>query len=126
MKAEVEAMAGGNGIVICDRGVPDILAHMRTAMAAEATGDRLASVVSNICFQWTKTYDMIFMTQPVPDRPIRRDGFRRWGKVKQIETHKALLSIMKSLMVVAILLPSADDERLLIIGGMLGLLDGDA
>ncbi|MFT9092451.1 MAG: ATP-binding protein [Gluconacetobacter sp.] len=71
---EIEASYKTTEIIICDRGVPDILAHF-TELATRGTVDLIPRMMPFLN-AWIKLYDLILLSRLNPDIPIEADGLR--------------------------------------------------
>jgi nicotinamide riboside kinase len=70
---ELHSMQTTNDIVICDRGVPDILAHN---LDADARKDGILSTILPFLNRWTTTYNIIFLSDVNKAIAIAPDGLR--------------------------------------------------
>lgn len=72
---EVEAEASAGDVVLCDRGIPDIMGHIASAQSAQIGGDLIRSFEPALS-EWNRTYDVILYSTLNPRIPIVRDGLR--------------------------------------------------
>lgn len=71
VKSEIEAQTRpGTSLVVCDRGVPDILAHHELS-GADGLGSWPAVAV-----EWMVTYDRVFLALADPRHPMAPDELR--------------------------------------------------
>lgn len=70
---ELHSMKTANDIVICDRGVPDILAHNSNA---DSCNGGILNTILPFLMEWTMTYDIIFLSDVNKAIPIAPDGLR--------------------------------------------------
>ncbi|HQV04701.1 MULTISPECIES: AAA family ATPase [unclassified Novosphingobium] len=71
---EIEASRGTETIMLCDRGVPDILAHYGEHVQYE--DDPWFTSVSPLSERWISTYDVVLFSQVDENIPIAVDGLR--------------------------------------------------
>jgi nicotinamide riboside kinase len=71
---EIAASLGQEAVMLCDRGVPDVLAHHLEVQARNDDGKirLLAPFLDN----WLETYDLIFFSRLDEEIPIVPDGLR--------------------------------------------------
>lgn len=75
IKVEIEAEHTKPEIVICDRGLPDILSHALTVYN-KARDARLFDVMISIMKSWSSTYDLVLWSKIDPEIPILGDSLR--------------------------------------------------
>lgn len=69
---ELEISRDRPDILLCDRGIPDILAHLEEARSRGAAGIR-PDLLKPFLLEWCKTYELVFVSRinsrisPLPD-----------------------------------------------------------
>lgn len=71
---ETEAVAAGPAIVLCDRGIPDILSHLDEAASRGGMGS--VGLMRPFLDRWLESYDLILYAQLNESTPIEPDGVR--------------------------------------------------
>jgi nicotinamide riboside kinase len=71
---EIEAAQGAEAVMLCDRGVPDILAH-ELELTRSARG-RSVELLGPFLKHWMSTYDLILFSRVNEAIPIAPDGLR--------------------------------------------------
>jgi nicotinamide riboside kinase len=72
---ELEASRNAPDIILCDRGVPDILAHLEEARVRGVAGRR-PDLLKPFLIEWCRTYQLVLVSKIDPRIPIIRDDFR--------------------------------------------------
>ena len=72
--AEIEASARGVDVVLCDRGVPDILAHHLEVLSRRA--EQRVELLRPFLDRWMATYDLMLFSRVDETIPIEADGLR--------------------------------------------------
>ncbi|WP_257541853.1 ATP-binding protein [Sphingobium sp. CFD-1] len=86
---EIEAQAGPELVMLCDRGVPDILAHHRDNRPA-AHG-RWLEAMGAFPKKWIATYDVVLFSRIDDNKSIAADGLRSEDPAyrKRLDGHAA-------------------------------------
>jgi predicted ATPase len=71
---ELQAAAASPDIVLCDRGVPDILAHQEDLRATGRGG--LLETMRQFLERWCGTYSVVLASRVDPSIPPEEDGLR--------------------------------------------------
>jgi predicted ATPase len=72
VRSEIETQTRPDvDLVICDRGIPDILAYHEGAASCDELGQWLP-----VAINWISTYDRIFLAQADPDHAMAQDDLR--------------------------------------------------
>jgi hypothetical protein len=72
---ELEISRNRPDVVLCDRGVPDILAHLEEAKTRGVISIRLDSL-KPFLFEWCKSYDLVFVSRIDIEIPTAADSLR--------------------------------------------------
>lgn len=72
---ELETSRNRPDVILCDRGIPDILAHLEEARARGAAGARL-DLLKPFLIEWCRTYELVFVSKIDPRIAIIRDHVR--------------------------------------------------
>lgn len=74
---EIEAGQGSEDVMLCDRGVPDVLAHDLDLNLDLANGERSwIPLLNPLLKQWMLTYDLLLLARVDEQTPIATDGVR--------------------------------------------------
>ena len=111
IRQESEQMVGGHEVVVCDRGVPDILSHTTILRAASASDSRLKDVIIRMSQQWINSYDVIFVTTIDSAIPIEADGIRVPDLEYQVCLQESIFDVFQLSTVTPIVLPQDTEER---------------
>lgn len=109
IRAEVEASIGGIDILVCDRGVPDILSHT-TVIRNEEPQVPLSTIIA-ISKAWCSTYDLVFWVKSHPLLPVEPDDIRVPDKDYQALMEQHIAAAFSLLGLNPILLPQNTEER---------------
>ncbi len=71
---EIAAALGPEQVMLCDRGVPDVLAHHFEVQARK--GGNRVRLLDRFLNSWLGTYDLILFSRVDESVPIVRDGLR--------------------------------------------------
>lgn len=71
---EIEAAFGPEMVMLCDRGVPDVLAHHLDLASSDKAG--WADLLKPFLDSWLSTYDLILFSRIDERIPIASDGLR--------------------------------------------------
>ncbi|WP_221091067.1 AAA family ATPase [Deinococcus aquaedulcis] len=82
----------GDGLIICDRGTPDIAGH---TMSLNLTGSKYEVIIACLS-EWTKTYDLIFFAERNKHIAIRADGVREINTELQALVEKHITEFLAS------------------------------
>lgn len=74
VSAEIEACAAGSDVVLCDRGVPDILAHHLEVLSRRP--ESRVELLRPFLEDWLSTYDLLLLSRVDEAIPILADGLR--------------------------------------------------
>ena len=108
---EMAACLGDAELVICDRGVPDILSHT-VVLDLRTQADLLyAGLATKIASVWVPTYDAVLWATIDPSKGIQPDGLRLIDREYQGGLEGAISSLFERLAVKAVALPNADEDR---------------
>ena len=94
--------------MLCDRGVPDILAH-HLKVEAKARGSRV-SLLRLFLQEWLGSYDLLLFSRIEPSLPIVPDGLRVEDPAYRIELDESAAKVLEGLERV-IELPGGRTER---------------
>jgi predicted ATPase len=111
MADEVLATLHQPDVLLCDRGIPDILAHWLDVRANRPESIQMDAFIS-YARTWAKTYDQIFLSsidQTIPPEP---DALRIIDAAYRTRMQVRAREAMALLDVVAELLPPTLDERI--------------
>lgn len=72
---ELEASRNAPDTILCDRGVPDILAHLEEARVRGVAGTR-PDLLKPFLIEWCRTYQLVLVSKIDPRIPIIGDDFR--------------------------------------------------
>ena len=88
----------GSAVLICDRGLPDILSHTY-GVASDAQDPASAFGVDSLtrlCADWLRTYDFVFRTKVDLEMPIVEDGLRVADRNYQLHMDSLLTTALTS------------------------------
>jgi nicotinamide riboside kinase len=71
---EIAAAFGMEQVLLCDRGVPDVLAHH--LVVRERDGEGRVALLDRFLDIWLETYDLILLSRVDESVPIMSDGLR--------------------------------------------------
>lgn len=115
LRAEVEAQTRPQvDLVICDRGLPDILAYHE--MATGVAEPWLVAMAEG----WMSSYDRVFVARPDPARPMSPDELRVEDAAFRANVQRIIESHVRKANVAYELLPYRIDERLRVVRAALG------
>jgi predicted ATPase len=89
---------GGSAVLICDRGLPDILSHTY-GIAADVQDQASAfgvNPLTRLCADWLRTYDFVFRTKIDLEMPIVEDGLRVADRNYQLQMDSMLTRALGS------------------------------
>jgi predicted ATPase len=109
IRAEVEALISSAGVLICDRGIPDIVSHT-TSLTTEEPQAPL-DVITALGSGWAKTYDLVFWAKLDPTLPIEADELRLPDKNYQAFLEAHIGRAFEALQLNPVVLPRANEER---------------
>jgi hypothetical protein len=112
IRSEVEASVGTHRLLVCDRGLPDIVSHS-IGLELDERNRQLNDVLIAIARTWSKTYDLVFWATVDPDRPIEDDGARVVDKQYQLLLEERIGSAFHSLSLHPLRLPREIEDRYL-------------
>ena len=72
--AEIAAMSGSPDVILCDRGIPDILAHHLDVLTRRS--EERVELLRPFLLQWLDTYDLLLLSRVNEAVPIEADGLR--------------------------------------------------
>ena len=72
--SEIEAVAEAPDIVLCDRGIPDILAHQQDVALRRSDGS--VALLRQFLDHWLSTYTLFLFSRVDEAVPIEPDGLR--------------------------------------------------
>lgn len=113
MRAEVEASIKAGGILICDRGIPDILSHTTPIQSEEPQAP--LKVIEEISASWATTYDLVFWAKLDPDLPIEPDNLRLSDKEYQALLEGHIEKAFVTLGLKPVVLPRSDSDRVTVV-----------
>lgn len=115
LRAEVEAQTRPEvDLVICDRGLPDILAYHE--MATGVVEPWLVAMAEG----WMSGYDQVFVARPDPARPMSSDELRVEDTVFRANVQRVIESHVRKAGVAYELLPHGLPERLEFVEAVFG------
>ncbi|MFC5396837.1 ATP-binding protein [Bosea vestrisii] len=106
---EIVEQAGNAELLICDRGVPDILAHNED-MRSTSISSRV-TLLKPFLADWLKTYDVILLSRVDSAIPIEPDGLRVIDPAYRENLDRLAVRVLTSIPNVYEL-PFGDKERL--------------
>jgi nicotinamide riboside kinase len=74
ISAEVAAAASGADVVLCDRGIPDILSHHLEVLGRRP--ERRVELLRAFLDEWVSTYDLLLLSRVDETIPVVADGLR--------------------------------------------------
>jgi hypothetical protein len=72
---ELEMSLQQPDLLLCDRGIPDIMAHLEEARTRGAAGVR-PDLLRSFLIEWCRTYKLVFVSKIDPHIPTIRDPVR--------------------------------------------------
>ena len=111
IRAEAEASSGEADVVLCDRGIPDILSHTARYPASTPSDQLYADVCLQIGMAWSRTYDLVFWSRIDESRSIMPDGLRVVDEIYRRDLERSLEEVLKMLSLKSLVLPNNDVER---------------
>jgi len=76
VSCEILALGGSAQVLLCDRGVPDVLAHHLDIAKAGRDPEEWIEALAPFLKRWLATYDLILFSQIDETIPIAVDGLR--------------------------------------------------
>jgi predicted ATPase len=110
LQREAECSVDEEALVLCDRGIPDLLSHYYWAV-------RHANAVKEIEFcafatKWIETYDRIFLSRVNPDVLIEPDSLRVEDEIYRKELDQIIFDLLRDSNVEFHILPHDERERI--------------
>ncbi|MGJ4914165.1 ATP-binding protein [Bradyrhizobium sp. HKCCYLRH2060] len=109
IQEESEACWRGTDLVICDRGVPDILSHYLWMFRGER--DSVHRDFRAFALSWIGTYDLIFLTRVDSGVQVEPDGLRVLDREYRSELDQIIFELLNDARVPFIELPHGRLER---------------
>jgi len=108
-----EAYAGSQAVdlILCDRGVPDILSHTVVLRNLGEPEDELRRALVEMGRAWAATYALAFWARLDPCRDIADDGVRIQSKEYQALLEHSIEEAFRLIGMAPVELPSEDGER---------------
>lgn len=110
IRLEVFHSTKAKNILICDRGIPDIISHT-IILKTDKRDEKLFKILLKIAKEWSKTYDLIFWAKLNLKFAIPKDGIRIPKKKYQIELEDSIKKTFRLLDIDYIEMPSDTVER---------------
>jgi nicotinamide riboside kinase len=88
---ELHAASTGTDIILCDRGIPDILAHM---FERNSSADPMLLELTRFLESWCGTYDLFLATTIDPEIAPIPDGIREPDPAYREKLHRAAEAIL--------------------------------
>ena len=124
IRSEVEAVVNEPRLVICDRGVPDIISHTIVLDLQDPQEQELARDMVAIGKSWSRTYDLVLWSLLDEDRSIESDEIRKPNKDYQRELEAAIAQAFTLLDLAPMKLPRSLDARLAYAASMIHKMIG--
>jgi hypothetical protein len=108
---ELEISLQRPDVLLCDRGIPDIVAHLEEARTRSAAGVR-PDLLKPFLIDWCKTYELVFVSKIDSRIPTVRDRIRVPDHEFRAEMEAFSDSVLADLVPHAITLALTPTERL--------------
>jgi GTPase SAR1 family protein len=115
IREESEQMVGDHSVLICDRGVPDILSHTTVIEPFGDSDKRLREIIIRVCREWGRSYDAIFATTIDAARGIEVDCMRVPDRDYRRLLEQSIFDALTMMDVAPTVLPRGTDERVSIV-----------
>lgn len=116
IRQEVSACLRGAELVICDRGMPDILSHTMVLDVRTPTDELYASLTTQMARLWVPTYDVILWATIDETREIVADRLREVDREYQRLLEDAIANVFDQLLITPVILPKSFDSRMELAG----------
>ena len=100
-----------SGVLLCDRGIPDILSHTIVLDLTARRDQHLWEGLLAFGEKWCNTYDAILWARVDPNRQIECDGVRLGEREYQIKLERAIERVFGLLGIEPAELPQETPER---------------
>ncbi len=111
IRSEVEVVVSEPELVICDRGIPDIVSHTTILEVAGRRDQDLKTSLLDLARSWCRTYDIVFWALLDPHEQIESDGVRVADKRYQEFLEASIEEAFRLLSLSPLILPGANAER---------------
>ncbi len=110
IRREIEAYAGAPSLVICDRGIPDILSHHKLVAPRDVLPPLDEALVA-LCREWVSTYEFVLVSRIDERIAISVDEVRTPDPKYRRRLQDHLIEILRELRVDFVELPFALTDR---------------
>jgi len=107
---ELEISRDGPEVLLCDRGIPDILAHLEEARSRGAAGTR-PDLLRPFLIEWCKTYKLVLVSKIDVDIPPAADRLRLADAAFRSEMEALAHTVLEKFTPHAITLRRGMDDR---------------
>jgi hypothetical protein len=107
---ELEISRSRPDILLCDRGVPDILAHLEEVRQRAAAGV-LAELMKPFLVEWCKSYDLVFASKIDRSLTVESDSYRLADNNFRAEMERLSDTVLAEILPNAIPLVSTPEGR---------------
>jgi thymidylate kinase len=112
MRREIEMTIEKPNIVICDRGIPDILSHALTISVKSKEDAKALETIRKIMILWAPTYNHIFWAKINPEKSILEDELRVLDTRYQSQLEQSIIKVFEELNINPFILPDKTIDRL--------------
>lgn len=100
---------GADLLIVCDRGLPDILSH--SLALADSSSAELRALTA-LASEWMATYDAVFVTRPDANIPVEDDGLRAVDDEYRAIMDYKLMSVLSQVRASYVELPMSGEGRI--------------
>jgi predicted ATPase len=108
---ELRAEAAGADWIVCDRGVPDILAHWTDICLRNPIGSKLMEGLYTYMALWSLSYTYVFLSLADGNIPLEPDGLREVDPEYRCRIEELITKELCGLGVSFVALPAGLDDR---------------
>ena len=112
IRSETAATRTNPHVILCDRGVPDILSHTFQNRPHQERQSTLLNIIQDLALAWSKTYDLVFWATIDPKNPIQEDELRITDKQYQADLQHSLRKAFSALRIAPVKLPRKTEDRI--------------
>jgi predicted ATPase len=112
MRREIEMTIEKPSIIICDRGIPDILSHALTIPIRSEQDFSTLKTMKTIMSSWAPTYDRVYWAKIDHEYNIIRDELRISDDVYQLQLEETIKKVFEELNINPTVLPTIILDRI--------------